>query len=55
MHGQTTFLLACGLVLSAWLAAVATSHTFGGWIHVLPLAVLLALAMRVVYALLTLD
>lgn len=52
---QAMFLLACGFALAAWLTGVATSHTFGGWIHVLPLAVLLALAVRVVYALLTLD
>lgn len=49
------FPLACGAVLAVWLAAVATSHTFGGWIHLLPLAVLLAIAVRVAYALLTLD
>ena len=42
-------------MLAAWLAAVATAHTFGGWIHVLPAAVLFAIAARIAYALLTLD
>jgi len=43
------------LLLAAWLVALATSHTLNGWIHVLPLVVLLGLAARFVYALLTLD
>ena len=47
--------LAGGILLVAWLAAIATSHTFGGWIHLLPVAVLLGAAARVVYARLTLD
>lgn len=49
------FRLACALMLALWLAALASGHTFGGWIHALPAAVLLALAARAVYALLTLD
>ena len=47
--------LTAGVLLAVWLAAVATSHTLGGWIHVLPAAVLLGVAARVVYVLLTLD
>lgn len=44
-----------GVLLAAWLVAVATSHTFGGWIHLLPVVVLLGGAARLVYVLLTLD
>jgi len=47
--------LAAALLLAAWLMGLATAHTFNGWIHVLPLVVLLGLAVRFVYALLTLD
>ena len=44
-----------GVLLGLWLIGLATSHTFNGWINVLPLAVLLGVAARFVYALLTLD
>lgn len=43
------------VALAVWLVALATGHTFGGWIHLLPLLALLALAARFAYTLLTLD
>lgn len=52
---MTAMLFACVVAFAAWLVALATGHTFGGWIHLLPLAALLALAVRFAYALLTLD
>jgi hypothetical protein len=45
----------CAGLLGAWLALAATGHLFSGWIHVLPLIVLLAVAARAVYALVVLD
>ena len=47
--------LAAALLLAAWLLGLATAHTFNGWINVLPLVVLLGLAVRFVYALVTSD
>ena len=42
-------------ILAAWLLLVATGQLFGGWVHVLPLFVLLAVATRVTFALATRD
>jgi len=47
--------IAAVALLAAWLLGLATAHTFNGWINVLPLVVLLGVAARFVYALLTLD
>jgi len=47
--------VAAAFLLAAWLLGLATAHTFNGWTNVLPLVVLLGLAARFVYALLTLD
>jgi len=55
MTARRALALVLAIALVVWAAAMLTSHTLGGWIHVLPLAVLLAIAVRVVYTLLTLD
>jgi hypothetical protein len=43
------------VLVGAWIAAIATSHTFGGWLHMLPAIVLAAILLRAAYELLTLD
>ena len=48
-------LTAVGTLLVVWIAAIATSHTLGGWIHVLPIIALVAVVVRAAYRVLTLD
>lgn len=43
------------VLVGAWIAAIATSHTFGGWIHLLPGVVLAAILAGAAYRMLTLD
>jgi hypothetical protein len=47
--------VAAAVLIAAWLLGLATAHTFNGWINVLPLVVLLGMAVRFVYALVTAD
>ena len=42
-------------LIAAWLVLATSGQLFGGWVHVLPLLVLLAVATRVTLALVTRD
>ena len=42
-------------ILAVWLLLLTTGHLMGGWIHVLPLVVLLGAATRVVFGLVIRD
>ena len=55
MTASLALRVVAGVLLGLWLLGLATAHTFNGWINVLPLVVLLGVAARFVYALLTLD
>lgn len=45
----------CVYLLAVWLVLATTGNLLNGWIHVLPLIVLLAVAARTVYAVVTAD